>query len=195
MNKFKPGDKVRRIRHSNSDQKGRKINVGDCATVQSYTSSGFLVLDDIYPNSSEDYFELVSVEELIETVNLGYEARDKLLDMKVSLEHFDIRNNKWVDYFLSQNKTVKLRLKKKTFDPFFVNNTKWEVQLFYDNLHIGCRKYDKNEFHEMLKSLIEKNRSNYKSFFATSLGILHSDELLHWEDAKLILQKLNEMEK
>jgi hypothetical protein len=196
------GQKVRVIK----EKLGYKI--GDIYEVFEYKGKGDCPgwNSILYPNGEfgqiinnpgqEEYFELVTEEtdeQLFEMFKAGMEAKNKLIEMG-SLE-YDFLGHWRVPV---PGKISDFRLKPKTFETFYVNNKSWKVSLHNDILNIGCKSFNKNEFHDILVSMVKHNNTHYYKdvqFNATRSGIQYETHILSWSDAELILNKLNELEK
>lgn len=203
MREIRVGDRVRALRSSGDH--GGAYEIGKIYKIVGVDIGWVKTIDESNGERNgwyADNFELVteeSHEELFELMKKGFIARDKLVNDGV-LQNFSPINNKWVSHkgCLQNEFDKEYRLKpKKEFKPFRTSNG-WGVVLIDNELHIGCREYDKEQFKIALLNLLNNHSSSCKQkdykFEATRTGIKEDGKILLWEDAEKILNALNEYE-
>lgn len=155
-----------------------------------------------------------SVEELVKLANEGRQALYELYDrVGNQVEYYDVKANKWNRYKNEPFKGLKYRLaEKKQFKPYVINNL-WNVQVHEGKheskqIQIGCQTFGYYLILDMLKALVNNGDPSFKSkppiinnphyqytehvFYASRVGIKYNKYYLRWEDAEVLLKKMEE---
>lgn len=207
MNKFKFGDKVRRILPGWKDVKQGKIY-----TVLSQVGINLYLKETEYPDYgfSVRAFELVSeakseLEQLVETANAGLQALIKLEPMRKKLKwknyrlpYVDVGGSSRIFNAIADREgdLVLGIVSEPKFTPYKTKDEGYEVKLEENIIYVGCASFSLETLKAALRALLYDNAVQaYKSedFRATRNGITHPKGSITWASAEELYEKIKDL--
>lgn len=206
MNKFKVGDKVRRM-HQNADDPKFGMYAGMTYVVREVTRHNDIYVEGVEGMWQRRFFELVEeskseLQELVDKANEGLRALNCLYNVhknKIEINGVHTTDFKSLPYLEYAQSMRIIRIKSQIFKLYNTSNG-YEVKVDGNKLYIGCQGFPLKWFTIKLGKMIAPDSDVHGveigeiKLVACRKGISSSGHTITWADAEKIYQVLLNLE-